>query len=141
VNFIRHTLFILLTMFIFVGSVGVGIYSHFCTKDGIEHSYFIRQAHHCEKEEVKKSSCCQHETKTTLERDCCSDKIQFMQIDLDYFQQISALVFIPFITPSPVYSTFKKALVSKRISNANFANPPPKLSGKEIIIQYQVFLI
>lgn len=139
-NVIRYTLFILLTIFVFVGSVGVGVYSNFCAKDGIEHSYFIRQAHHCEKEEVESLSCCQHET-VSLENDCCSDEIQFMQINLDYFQQVSNFAFVPFITPTPVYTTLPKAPITANISNANFANPPPKLSGRDIIIQHQVFLI
>ncbi len=140
-NFIRHTFIIALTFFVFVGSVGVGIYSHFCSKDGVEQSYFIQQDHHCEKQEIQKPSCCQHKEITTAERDCCSDEMQFMKIDLDYFQQVTNFAFVAFAIPSPVYNCISFKPLTAKITKALFANPPPILSGKDIIIHHQVFLI
>lgn len=137
---LRQTLFLFLVVFTFVGSIGMGVYSHFCSKDGMEQSFFIQQEHHCK--EVKKAlpACCQHES-AQLEKDCCSDEVNFIQTDFDYFQQHSVFSFVPFVLPTAVYNLLVEPVVVAEISTGNLANPPPKLSGKEIIIKNQVFRI
>ncbi len=140
-NVIRNIFFLAFTLFTFVGSIGVGVYSHFCSKDGLEQSYFVRQAHHCDEEEVVVPSCCKHDSKEELKSDCCSDQVQIVQINLDYFQQISTFIFTPFIVPSTVYEVLEGYKIAEVVDKCNLANPPPKLSGRDIIIQNQVFLI
>lgn len=141
-NFLRNILFLALTVFTFVGSIGVGVFSHFCSKDGLEQSYFVRQSHHCDEKEAVSPVCCQrHEPKEVLKNNCCSDQMQFVQLNLDYFQQTVAIAFHTFASPSPVYGLMISATNSVSISKSNLANPPPKKNGREIVIHYQEFLI
>lgn len=140
-NIIRNIFFLTFTIFTFVGSIGVGVYSHFCSKDGLEQSYFVRQAHHCDEEEVVVKVCCKHDLKEESRSDCCSDQVQIVQIDLDFFQQISAFIFVPFTIPSAVYEVLAGSEITEDIDECLLANPPPKLSGRDIIIKNQVFLI
>jgi hypothetical protein len=142
VHTLRNILFLALTLFTFVGSIGVGVYSHFCSKDGVEQSYFVRQAHHCDEEEIVLPSCCkQGDSEVQLKNDCCSDQVQLVQIELDYFQQISHFTFSPFLGPVPLYDGLVGTNNLELLSKCNFANPPPKRSGRDIIIQNQVFLL
>jgi hypothetical protein len=134
-------LFLSFTLFTFVGSIGVGVYSHFCSKDGLEQSFFVRQAHHCEEEKTVIAACCEHDAKKELKSDCCSDQVQIVQIDLDYFQQISNFLFLPFNAPTPVYEVLPGKIKTEEIAKCLLANPPPLPSGRDIIIKNQVFLI
>jgi hypothetical protein len=139
-RFLRQTLFLILVIFTFVGSIGMSVYSHFCSKDGIEQSYFIQQEHHCEVITKKLPACCQKES-VEMEKDCCSDEVHFIQADFDYFQQLSTFSFVPFAVPTAVYELTVEPVIVAEISTYNLANPPPKLSGKEILIKNQVFRI
>lgn len=139
-SIIRNIFFLILTIFIFVGSVGVGIYSHFCEKDGVEQSYFVKKTHHCEKQEIETLACCAHED-VEIAKNCCSDELKFVKINLDYFHQIPGFHFVPFQFPTAVFECIIKSPIQTNISNANFANPPPKLGGKELLVHQQVFLI
>jgi hypothetical protein len=138
----RNILFLTLSMFTFFGSIGIGVYSHLCSKDGLEQSYFIRQAHHCDEKEIILPSCCKHDdSNIELTNDCCSDQVQLVHIELDYFQQISSLKFVSLSTPNAIYELGDSIHKIKNVSKSNLANPPPKKSGRDIVIQNQVFLI
>ncbi len=106
----------------------------------MEQSFFIPKEHHCQ--EIKKSipACCQHE-ETNAEKDCCSDEVQYVQTDFDFFQQNSAYVFVPIQLPTAFFEGNKTPLAVSEISSENFANPPPKPIGREILIKNQVFRI
>ncbi len=141
-NLIRNIFFLSFTLFTFVGSIGVGVYSHFCSKDGLEQSFFVRQAHHCDEEiEAVASTCCVHDSKKELKSDCCTDQVQIVQINLDYFQQISNFLFVSFNVPTPVFEVYPGLQKTEEIAECLLANPPPLLSGRDIIIKNQVFLI
>ena len=137
----KNILFLIFTLFTFIGSIGVGVYSHFCSKDGTEQSYFIRQAHHCDVEEVVIPTCCKHDAQEELTSDCCSDQVQLVQFNLEYFQNISAFTFTSFIVPVAFYEVLPGKLITENIDKSILANPPPILSGRDIIIKNQVFLI
>ncbi|MFA7272509.1 MAG: hypothetical protein WC044_01495 [Crocinitomicaceae bacterium] len=139
-RFLRQTLLLILVIFTFVGSIGMGVYSHFCSKDGIEQSYFIQQEHHCEAITKNLPACCQKES-VEIEKECCSDEVHFIQTDFDYFQQHSVFSFMLFALPTAEYEHTIEPIVVAEISTDNLANPPPKLSGKEILIKNQVFRI
>jgi hypothetical protein len=129
-----------LAIFTFAGSVGVGIFTHFCEKDGIEQSFIIPQKHHCEEEKEAIPACCQHEEKS-LENDCCSDQMDFFQVDFESFQTFSELIFAPIATFNSNTFIYLAPVQVEEILVSNYANPPPQRTGKQILIQNQVFRI
>lgn len=128
--------------------MGMRVFTHSCEEDGIFRSYFIPLQDHCEEEaeEVVPTCCQKSDSKACLipemEKDCCTDEVTVFKINLEYYSD-SNLAIPAFLTPEGIE---KFELGVERSSKRNrtvtsFTDPPPKPSGKEILIQYQVFQI
>lgn len=132
-----------LAIFTFVGSVGVGVFTHFCHDDGIEQSFVIPQANGCEDQHEEIETCCAQETEVveTAESDCCSDEIDFFQVEFDQYENSDEFNFTPveFVEVQPF--TFTVEIASSQIAFPNYANPPPIKTGRQILIEHQVFRI
>lgn len=137
---IAQILSLTLAMFTFAGSVGVGVFTHFCHDDGVEQSFIIPQASACEDKHEEIETCCAHEAEA-LESDCCSDEINFFQVDFDQYESSEAFSFIPveFIEVQPF--VLKMEIASSEVDFSNYANPPPIRTGRQILIEHQVFRI
>jgi len=138
----------LLILFTFVGNVGMSIFTHSCEEDGVFRSYFVKTHDHCnEQKKVIQAPCCKKEKNTECsneikEKDCCNDEVDIFKINLDYFSdgQLSIPVFS--ICQKPISYNFC-GLFSNAIqyNPENYIHPPPRLSGKDILIKHQVFRI
>jgi len=130
---------IALTLFTFVGSVGVGVFTHFCHKDGVEQSYIL-PLNHCSEEKVEVSSCCAHEVKVQ-ESDCCSDQMELIQLDFEQYESSSLFSFAPAILQHHFEFALAKEDIVIDATPVAFANPPPKRSARQILIENQVYRI
>lgn len=129
-----------LAMFTLAGSVGVGVFTHFCHDDGVEQSYIIPQANMCEDEHEALDACCSAEVHVE-ESDCCSDLIDFYQVDFENFETSQLFSFTPEKILDIQSLDFDFVVASKEVAQSNYANPPPLRSGRQILIQHQVFII
>jgi hypothetical protein len=141
----------MLTLLLFWGNVGIPIFKHTCEKDGVFTSFFFPKDDHCsdnEKELVP--SCCSvsacHDNEPILEKeDCCHDDLIVVQFQPDgasnvtFNWQLSDL----FELTSPRF-TFDFTPINfseNHLLSASTSDPPPKVSGKSLLIQYQVFRV
>ena len=137
---ITQILSLALAIFTFAGSVGVGVFTHFCHDDGVEHSYIIPQANMCEDEHEVLDACCSAEVHIE-ESDCCSDKTDFFQVDFENYESSELFSFVPEKILDVNSIEFDFVVVSNEVSPSNYANPPPLRTGRHILIQHQVFRI
>lgn len=135
-----HILSFALAIFTFAGSVGVGVFTHFCHNDGIEQSFIIPKASACEEEHEVIETCCAHDAEVA-QSDCCSDQVDFFQVDFENFESSQLFSFVPEKHLDIHAFDFDFAVASTEVSPKNYANPPPIRSGREILIQNQVFRI
>ena len=128
----------LIILFVFIGNIGINIYTHSCEEDGEFHSVLIKVQHSCEEDE-EKPSCCKAESKKS---DCCKDEVNFFKVKFDYFNKTSVKVpsSILSLTTNVEYSIVL-AFKESTFLNIYPSQPPPKPSGREILVLNQVFLI
>ena len=131
-------------LILLIGNIGVNVFQHICKEDGVLTSYFIKSDdHHCldeEKIESHEMECCSKNEKQT-KSDCCNDDIQYFKIKLDFFDDPSIHIPVTSVISLPSNFSFEFNETQTEYYTNNFINPPPKLSGKEILILHQVFII
>jgi len=137
-HWIKRSLFLLFSLFVFVGSTGFYVFEHSCKMDGTETSLFIQSEHQCE-EDVILESCC-HKPEKEKDQDCCSDEVKVVQVNYDYFHSgldVNFAAILPaIIQPIYVSLVFNATKVGTIVKHDS--SPPPK-SGREIGIAHQVF--
>lgn len=147
VNTLKTTLLFGLILFSFLGNVGFRVFTHSCQEDGVFRSYVIELQDHCEEEKAETlPPCCQKERSAACgdiaQEDCCNDEVDVYKISLDYFSEYN--VELPFLSAFENISIpdfFKSIAVSDKYNAALYIHPPPKLSGRDILIRNQVFRI
>jgi hypothetical protein len=144
VKSIRSILIISGLLLLFVGNVGVNVFKHICQENGVWTSYFVKTADdHCgDKHEAKKAikSCCSSEKKEQ-KKDCCNDQTEFFKINLDFYNDPSISIPPTSAIIIPTNFVFVHNDIQQDYYTSKYVNPPPKRLGKDILIQYQVFLI
>jgi hypothetical protein len=142
---VKTLLVSLLILFTFVGNIGMSVFTHSCEEDGVFRSYFVKLDDHCEDhEEVKIPPCCQKEGErsTAKKDDCCSDDVAVYQVNFSYFSEYSQQIhLIASAELTTVEFQFIEALPIRSIELPKTINPPPVLSGRDILIKHQVFRI
>ncbi len=128
-----------LAIFTFVGSIGVGVFTHFCHEDGIEQS-FLLPINHCSDQIAEVQTCCAHEEKVQ-ESDCCSDQMDLIQLDFEQHESSSIFSFSPEITQNHFEFNKTEDDLIQDITPVSYANPPPNRSGRQILIENQVYRI
>jgi len=126
---------IVFVLFVFVGNIGIRVFTHSCSEDGIFRSYFVENQSHCNDEKIEKPLplCCQKAIKTdcdvTLKEDCCTDEVDVFKISFDYFSWEK-------ITPQIVewqndhfFFTAKNEFIPTLDAQTIFYDPPPKPAG------------
>lgn len=130
-------IFLIATLFLLFGSIGVNVFLHTCEEDGTFVSFFTPSAgdEHCGDTHEELPTCCQldasqekmvcSESGATLENeDCCDDEIKYYKFKLDYFQKMST-PFIPLNrVPQPVLQE-PLAWTDASGETNTYANPPP----------------
>lgn len=142
-NWIKSVFLSLLALFLFFGTVGVDIFSHFCEKDGMEVSYFIKDesicgahdhdAHHEKQEET---SCCDEQE----DNNCCNTIATHVQVKLDFSQNtLLKLILFAETAKVPVWhlETEFPAEVLKQAANSD----PPPLKEQIRLAKIQKWLI
>lgn len=133
---IKQLIILLLTAFILGGSVGVNVFKHICSKDGVSVTYLFNTNSHCEEEEQlachaeasEVPACCQPEKKKEKD-DCCSDEVNHYQLKIDYAPQendVQQAFFIDIDLPPFIEgSSERTAPICLQNSNIQCADPPP----------------
>ena len=125
-------------LFVFVGNIGLNVFTHSCEEEGEFHSIIVKVDHDCgEKENVP--PCCKEESE---EKDCCSDEVSFYKVKFDFYQSFD--IHIPFFSTleNKQLIVFEAPfLQEKRIASKYPTRPPPKPSGQEILLLNQNFRI
>jgi hypothetical protein len=140
----RSILILFFAVSLFVGSVGIHVFEHFCKVDGTDYSFFVPSEHSC-KPTKKISSCCHEETEKKVDSfkdNCCEEDLISFQItsnfilkDFQHNQQFA-------ITSAPKLFIFKENFTLKKelVCTIPLNHPPPK-KGQELLILNQVFRI
>lgn len=150
-NAIKQASTLILVGILFLGSVGVNVFAHFCKQDGTELSFYAPPSHACE-EEVE-PSCCHAPTAENhsdsehgiAESDCCQETNFLFKIATDLSTSDDTTWLVPvsdFIvnqaTSFPIYSVF---VSDEELHSNQFFRPPPSQSGREIFTKNQQFRI
>lgn len=118
------------------------MFQHFCREEGtLSFAYIINDIDHCDESISEKQSCCSTQEDQKND-DCCNDEVEHIQIKLDYSETYQTLDFRVIQIDLPFYS-IKNTIVSENeynVSISTYPNPPP-ISGREIGILNQVFII
>jgi hypothetical protein len=125
---------------LFVGNIGIPVFTHACEEDGVFQSFFINTTNHCEEEVSNLPPCCTDEQ--SEKDDCCHDETSVIQLKIDYSLSWNSFSLACFYAPLeaiiPVYTSDE--LLFQEPLNTNKGNdPPPKLWGKSLLIQHQTF--
>lgn len=138
----------LLILFTFIGNVGMSVFTHSCKEDGVFRSYFVKTQDHCEsnKKELV-HPCCQptdlDENEIHLkENNCCNDEVNVFKINLDYCSEYHVAISQVSICELPLNYNFAFKYINESVkSGQSFTDPPPRTSGRELLIKHQVFRI
>ena len=125
---------------LFLGNIGIPVFTHACEEDGVFTSFFIKQQNHCQEEQSDLPPCCQKEKK----KNCCHDEKTVVQLDEKYVQsQTLSVPTFTFICPAHAAVFSFHASQTKDISVVQkWEDPPPiRESGRDILIQHCVFRI
>jgi hypothetical protein len=137
---VKQVIHLFLAAFIFLGNIGIPVYTHACEEDGVFTSFFINQQNHCQEKHVDVPPCCQKEKK----KNCCHDEKTVVQLDEKFvLTNAFSLPIITFhfasnaIEFSPlIFQSASKTLIK------NWVDPPPiRRFGKELLIFHSVFRI
>jgi hypothetical protein len=129
-----------LSLLLFLGNIGIPVFTHACEEDGIFTSFFIKQQNHCQEEQSDLPPCCQKEKK----KNCCNDEKTVVQLNEKYVQsQALSVPTFAFICPAKTAVFSFHGSQTKEISVVQtWEDPPPiRKSGRDILIQHCVFLI
>jgi len=128
-------------LLLFVGNIGIRVFSHSCSKEGVFTSYIFENHDACPSETKEIPPCCKKED--PKKDGCCSDYSALYKIDIDYDKTDD------FKTAFSVNATLNNSFVFDNTRNiiheatpiACFIPPPCKSSGKLLLIKKQVFQI
>lgn len=137
-------------LFLFIGSVGITVFSHVCEEDGLNVSYFIPSetvcaGHEHENHELEetcsmgeKACCCKEET--SKDDGCCSLSSELVKVDLDFLNKLDVkAVIIPVLEIAPVWE-IEDEVVFEEVRIAS-GNDPPPIRGKSLLTYHQQWLI
>lgn len=140
---IKGIIIFFFTVVLFIGNIGVPVFTHACKEDGVFRSFFIETADHCEKENINLPPCC--ESEKSQEDDCCHDETSLIQLKLDYSLTWNQFHFTDyyFFQAPQIQAIFAEnsALSTTTLPTNKGKDPPPKPWGKALLIEQQVFRI
>ena len=141
---IRSILLIFFISLLFVGTIGIPVFTHSCQKEGQFTSYFLPLNDHCEKEEISDlPPCCKKEKEEKDKKDCCNDETEVFKLKVDYISFWNNYSFQSFQIPENTYFSFDNVIIlsEKQTLQSCSSDPPPKLCGREILLKKQVLII
>ena len=126
---------------VFIGTVGVRVFTHSCKEDGVFKTYFVQVNNHCEDKKVELPPCCQKEKEK--KKDCCHDETEVFMLKVDYLSFWGGFSFDLITIPEAEKFFFFEQIVpaDQEILQASNSDPPPKLNGRQILLKKRVLLI
>lgn len=146
-KWIKNCTLLILVIVSFIGTIGVNVFQHSCSEDGVYTAYFINTNAHCEPLEPSTESCCEKErkipspSKQAISDNCCTDEVSYFKASLDYFSsyKIQVHALNTFVIPV-VYYWNESFILPIQQASLQYEDPPPLLkSGREILLNKQVF--
>jgi len=141
---------IISSVFLFVGSIGIGVFSHFCEEEGLYISYYVPDEKVCAAHEVDHNNepqscsaemegcCCEEETSGN--DGCCSLSSELVKVKLDFLNKLEVkAILIPVLQIDPVWE-FESEIIDEEIITAS-GNDPPPLPIKLVLSYHQQWLI
>lgn len=146
VKVIKSSFVGLLILFTFFGNVGMSVFTHSCKEDGVFRSYFVKTTDHCNNhEEEIVHACCklkQEDSESLKKKNCCDDEVSVFKINLDYFSDYQVEIPLLSICENPTNYEIKwQSNFQFKLQREYSIHPPPRPSGKELLIKHQVFRI
>jgi len=132
-------LYLLFVALIFSGSIGVDVFKHVCSRDGVQLSLFDNAGEHCSMEH-ETHACC---AKPEQEKDCCSDEVSVVQMHFDFFQKTDVFIVTDlFILPTQPFSFQQPEDVNEVLTVGAVQDfRPPPISNSRRRALYQVYII
>lgn len=144
---LRKIMILVFAFVIFTGTVGINVFKHFCSKDGLNYSYITPPSHSCQEAEEVEESCCHAEarissSKHEIRKNCCEEEVSSYKISSDYIQKSATDLHLEFLPVKSVSSVFfeESYVLAETRTAGSIVRPPPK-TGQEILILNQVFRI
>lgn len=129
--------------FIFVGAVGVDVFSHTCEVDGTFVSIvFEPNDEHCGDHQPEVPPCCEiDESDHTSEDDCCDDTVDRFQVKIDFTQELQQFLLVAAVIPSfEVFYPESVEFSDEDLTTAGLRAPPP-IVGRDYQIVFESWLI
>lgn len=136
----KQVIHLFLAAFIFLGNIGIPVYTHACEEDGVFASFFINQQNHCQETRVDVPPCCQKEKK----KNCCHDEKTVVQLDEKFVltNAFSLPIITYYFTCNSVELYQSKIHFEPQKRVKNWVDPPPiRRFGKDLLIFHGVFRI
>ena len=137
-----------LVLLLFIGNIGVRIFTHSCREDGTFKSYFLELNNHCSnKGNTVLPTCCQRKFDSQpiqqLKEECCKSMVSVFKIKNSYnHQKENCGISFDLNTVGFIDKSFKLCFQNQKLKELSWnLRPPPSQRVKSIIIQYQVFRI
>jgi len=140
-NVLKH-IAITLNLLVFLFSIsGFTIYRHECFKSGIVHVSVAEITDCCEKkEDISKPKCCKKKAEHKEKKKCCSDSKFSKQLKTDYTFSAKKSFSDQFVIIPAAYTN--EIAVDHSIATVfSYTDPSPPLSGRNILVKKQSFLI
>ena len=140
---IRNIFIIFLLSIVFVGTVGVRVFTHSCEEDGVFKTYFVQVNNHCEDKKVELPPCCKKEKGKKEKKDCCQDETEVFKLKVDYLSFRDDNSFESISIPETNNFFFNDQIVplDEETLIASNTDPPPKLNGRQILLKKRVLRI
>lgn len=139
---LKSVLLTFLASLLFSVNVGIPVFEHICSKEGVFNSILIKPTH-CEEKQQSLPPCCQKQE--SKKDNCCHDETKIIKLKTDYTSTLNKIVFeqISINEIKNAITLHVSFLINYDASRDNFSgsDPPPKLSGRKILIKNQVFRI
>jgi hypothetical protein len=138
----KSLVLVVFSTFLFVGSIGMGVFHHSCHNDGSTTSFFFEQTDACGHEEQEEDACCSMDVNNkqhSEEDDCCDDEVSVYQVKLDYSHEYLAIPFIALPIQLNSFNVYSEIVLPKT-SLQPITRPPPK-KRRAILVENQTFLI
>lgn len=115
---------------LFLGSMGIPMYEHYCAHEQVTIHTLFAESKHCETEAFShKDTCCSPAEKEGIERkNCCSDELKNLSLAFDYFEQLKkdTVLSLAIVAERPViYSVHSTIPDAHSWRFPDVSDPPP----------------
>lgn len=142
VNWVKTIGISVIAAFLFVGSIGIGIFSKECEKEGVIISYFVPEENECCERKAKSQDCgdCCSKEKEESKGDCRDTSIELVKLKLDFLNDVQVKAILSESYELQAVWVLETEFPSEEISIASGSDPPP-IPRQDFLIGIQQWLI